>query len=241
MTVDAGGHQLPLVRDAATNEYVNKIGRQVAAQADPRGIPYTFYVVNADVVNVFSLPGGYVYVNRGLVERADNLSQLVGMLAHEIGHVVERHGDQRSAKAEREADHNAIVYATRSGYNPAGLARFLDKMLALRERSPGKVEQWISAHPLSAERVRSIEAEIAATPGAESPKLVTDTPAFQSFRERLQSLTPPHAAAAGPVKRARYCRRRPRRERSRCQRRSSAASACRSRGSGSTGCSLPGP
>lgn len=190
MTVDAGGPQLPLVRDAATNEYVNEIGRQVAAQADPRGITYTFYVVNSDVVNAFSLPGGYVYVNRGLVERADNLCQLVGMLAHEIGHVVERHGESRSAKAEREADHDAILYATRGGYNPAGLARFLDKTLAIREQTPGKVERWISAHPLTAERMRAIEAEIAATPGAQSPKLVTDTPAFQSFRERLLSLTP---------------------------------------------------
>ena len=190
MTDAAPGAELPLVRDQATNEYVNKLGRQIAAQADARGIPYTFYVVNSDVVNAFSIPGGYVYLNRGLVERADNVAQLVGMLAHQIGHVVERHGEARSAKAEREADHDAIIYATRSGYNPAGLARFLDKTLAMREQSPGKVEQWISAHPLTAERVQSLEAEIAATPGAQSPRLVTDTPEFQSFRERLRSLTP---------------------------------------------------
>ena len=191
MTDAAPGAELPLVRDPATNSYLNKLGRQIAAQADARGIPYTFYVVNSDVVNAFSLPGGHVYLNRGLFERAANVAQLVGMLAHQIGHVVERHGEARSAQAEREADHDAIGYAVRAGYNPSGLARFLDKMLAMREQTPTKVEQWIASHPLTAERVRSIEAEIAATPGAQSPRLVTDTPEFQSFRERLRSLTPP--------------------------------------------------
>jgi len=190
MTDTAPGAELPLVRDAATNSYINKIGRQVAAQADARGIPYSFYVVNSDVVNAFSLPGGYVYLNRGLLERADNVAQLAGMLAHQIGHVVERHGEARSAQAEREADHDAIGYAVRGGYNPSGLTQFLDKMLAMRAQTPAKVEQWLASHPLTAERLRSLEAEIAATPGAQSPRLVTDTPEFQSFRERLRSLTP---------------------------------------------------
>lgn len=191
MTDDAAEAQLPLVRDAFTNQYIHQLGRQIAAQADPRGIPYTFYVVNSDVVNLFSIPGGYVYVNRGLIERADNVAQLAGMLAHEIAHVVERHGvDHRDARTEREADRDAINYGMRAGYNPAGLGQFLAKVLALREQTPAKVEGWLAAHPLDAERVRTIEATIAATPGATSPRLVTDTPEFQSFRERLSTLTP---------------------------------------------------
>jgi predicted Zn-dependent protease len=92
--------ELPLVRDAAANDFINDFGRRIARQADPRGIPYTFYIVNSDVVNAFAVPGGYVYVNRGLVERAGSASELAGVLAHEIGHVVERHSIQQMAKAQ---------------------------------------------------------------------------------------------------------------------------------------------
>lgn len=84
--------QLPIVEDAAVNGYVNQLGTRIASRASPRDIPYTFYVVNSDVVNAFAIPGGFVYVNRGLIEETDNLSELAGVLGHEIGHVVERHG-----------------------------------------------------------------------------------------------------------------------------------------------------
>lgn len=71
MADDAPGldQQIPLVRDSRTNQYINQLGRQIAHQAAPRGIPYTFYVVNSDLLNAFSIPGGYVYVNRGIFER----------------------------------------------------------------------------------------------------------------------------------------------------------------------------
>jgi len=113
--------QLPLVRDAATNQFVTQLGRQIAAQADPRGIPYTFYVVNSDVVNAFSLPGGYVYVNRGVIERADNVSQLAGVLAHEIGHVVERHGIQQAQRAQNANTLLSVLYGVLLRRNPSGV------------------------------------------------------------------------------------------------------------------------
>jgi beta-barrel assembly-enhancing protease len=92
--------ELPLLRDPASNDFINDMGRRIARVADPRGIPYTFYIVNSDVVNAFAVPGGYVYVNRGLVERAGTANELAGVLAHEIGHVVERHSIQQMAKAQ---------------------------------------------------------------------------------------------------------------------------------------------
>ena len=115
--------QLPVIRDSYTNQYINQLGRQIAAQADPRGIPYTFYVVNSDVVNAFSIPGGYVYVNRGIIERADNVSQLAGVLAHEIGHVVERHGIQQMQRAQNANTALSVLYGV------------------LLRRNPGTVEQ----------------------------------------------------------------------------------------------------
>jgi predicted Zn-dependent protease len=224
--------QLPLVRDAYTNQYINRLGSQIAAQADPRGIRYTFYVVNSDVINAFAIPGGYVYVNRGVIERADNVSQLAGVLAHEIGHVAERHGIEQmqraqnantalgvlygvllgrnpstveragiqvggtavfagySRTAEREADHVAVGYLMRSGYSPNGLPQFFNKMLTERQRQPSKVEQWFATHPLTQERLQNAQADIAATPGANNSRLVTDTREFQTFRARVRSLTP---------------------------------------------------
>ena len=102
--------QLPLITDRATNDYVNQLGRRIASQADQRGIPYTFYVVNSDVVNAFAIPGGYVYVNRGVIERADNMSELAGVLAHEIGHVVERHGLQQMQRAQNANTMLGVLY-----------------------------------------------------------------------------------------------------------------------------------
>lgn len=82
--------QLPIVNDATLNRYINVLGRQLAARGG-RGLQYQFFIVNSNVVNAFAVPGGYVYINRGIVERADNVSELAGVLAHEIGHVIEKH------------------------------------------------------------------------------------------------------------------------------------------------------
>lgn len=113
--------QLPIIRDASTNNYINQLGRQIAAQADSRGIPYTFYVVNSDVVNAFSIPGGYIYVNRGILERADNVSQVAGVLAHEIGHVVERHGVQQAQRAQNANTMLSVLYGVLLRRNPGGV------------------------------------------------------------------------------------------------------------------------
>ena len=92
--------QLPIVQDAEINRYINILGDSLANLADNRGLDYTFYVVNANEVNAFAVPGGYIYVNRGLVDRTQNLSQLAGVLGHEIGHVVRRHSVKQMEKAQ---------------------------------------------------------------------------------------------------------------------------------------------
>jgi predicted Zn-dependent protease len=92
--------QLPIVQDAEVNRYVNVLGDSLARLADERGLDYTFYIVNAAEVNAFAVPGGFIYVNRGLIDRTQNLSQLAGVLGHEIGHVVRRHSVQQMEKAQ---------------------------------------------------------------------------------------------------------------------------------------------
>jgi predicted Zn-dependent protease len=92
--------QLPIVQDAEINRYVNVLGDTIARLADDRGLDYHFYIVNAAEVNAFAVPGGFIYVNRGLIERTQSLSQLAGVLGHEIGHVVRRHSVKQMEKAQ---------------------------------------------------------------------------------------------------------------------------------------------
>lgn len=92
--------QLPLVDDAQVHRYINVLGESIASRGAGQ-YQYTFYVVNSDVINAFALPGGWIYINRGVIERSDNLAELAGVLAHEIGHVEERHGAQQLERAQQ--------------------------------------------------------------------------------------------------------------------------------------------
>ena len=83
--------QLPILQDPEVNRYINVLGDSIARLTGRADLPWQFFIVNAAEVNAFAVPGGYIYVNRGLIERAQNLSQLAGVLGHEIGHVVKRH------------------------------------------------------------------------------------------------------------------------------------------------------
>lgn len=93
--------ELPIVRDPAINQYVNVLGDSIAKLADDRGLDWHFYVVDSPEVNAFAVPGGFIYINRGLVERAQTLSQVAGVLGHEIGHVTERHSVQQMEKSQQ--------------------------------------------------------------------------------------------------------------------------------------------
>lgn len=92
--------QLPLVRDAQVVQYVTTLGERLARVTDTRGLTWHFAVVNSKEVNAFAVPGGWIYVNRGLIERAENMSQLAGVLAHEIGHVTRRHSVEQMQQAQ---------------------------------------------------------------------------------------------------------------------------------------------
>jgi predicted Zn-dependent protease len=92
--------QLPIIADPEINRYINVLGDYIAKLSDERNLEWTFFVVDSREVNAFAVPGGYIYVNRGLIERADNLSMLAGVLGHEIAHVTERHSIQQMEKAQ---------------------------------------------------------------------------------------------------------------------------------------------
>lgn len=95
----AAEKQLPILRDTSIEAYVDKIGARLAAVAPGEHFDYQFKVVNASDINAFALPGGYMYVNRGLIEAAQNEGQLAGVMAHEMAHVALRHGTSQASKA----------------------------------------------------------------------------------------------------------------------------------------------
>src|SRR5208337_2315250 len=86
--------KLPLVTDPQVLRYINDLGRRLASFAPNNNSEYawTFKVMNSSDINAFALPGGFIYVNRGTIVAAENEAQIAGVMAHENGHVVMRHG-----------------------------------------------------------------------------------------------------------------------------------------------------
>jgi predicted Zn-dependent protease len=85
--------------DAKLRAYIRRIGIKLAAVSESRDLPFTFTILNDDKVNAFALPGGYVYITRGLLALAENEAEMAGVLAHEIGHVAARHTAERYSTA----------------------------------------------------------------------------------------------------------------------------------------------
>src|ERR1700678_2075061 len=83
--------QVKLVNDSVVTEYVNRIGQNLVRNSDAQ-VPFTIKVIDSDVVNAMALPGGFFYVNSGLILAADEEAELAGVMAHEIAHVCARHG-----------------------------------------------------------------------------------------------------------------------------------------------------
>jgi beta-barrel assembly-enhancing protease len=87
------------IDDPVVNEYVNRVAQNLVRNSDAR-VPFTIKVIDSDVVNAFALPGGFFYVNSGLILHADEESELAGVMAHEIAHVCARHGTKQATKGD---------------------------------------------------------------------------------------------------------------------------------------------
>jgi predicted Zn-dependent protease len=114
--------QLPIVTDPAVSGYIQSLGESIAKTTSRSDLDWHFYVVNTKQVNAFALPGGYVYVNRGLIESADKLDELTGTLGHEIGHVIQRHSVKQMQNAEK-ANAGVAVVCTLTNICHNGLAQ----------------------------------------------------------------------------------------------------------------------
>jgi beta-barrel assembly-enhancing protease len=92
--------QLPIVQDPELNRYINVLGDSIARLTSRGNLDWRFFIVDSKEVNAFAVPGGFIYINRGLIERTDRMDEVAGVLGHEIGHVVRRHTVQQMEKAQ---------------------------------------------------------------------------------------------------------------------------------------------
>jgi beta-barrel assembly-enhancing protease len=88
-----------IINDPIVTEYINRVAQNIVLHSDSK-VPFTIKVVDSQEVNAFALPGGFLYVNRGLLEAADNEAEVAGVIAHEISHVAARHGMEQASKGE---------------------------------------------------------------------------------------------------------------------------------------------
>lgn len=115
------GKQVPMVTDPAITGYVAALGRDIASRTSRQDLPWEFHVVNASEVNAFAVPGGFIYINRGLIARARTLDELAGVLGHEIGHVVLRHSAEQMEKRSNATGAVTVVCVI-TGFCDNGLA-----------------------------------------------------------------------------------------------------------------------
>src|SRR5947209_18968384 len=118
-----------LIDDPVVTEYVNRVGQNLVRNSDAK-VPFTIKVIDSDEVNAFALPGGFFYVNSGLILRAQEESELAGVMAHEISHVTARHGTCHATKGEltQLASIPAMIFIP---YTWAGYAMYQGLNLAI--------------------------------------------------------------------------------------------------------------
>jgi hypothetical protein len=216
--------QLSLLNDATTNRYLNGIIQRLAGVAPGAKYPYQIKAVNSAEINAFALPGGPMYVNTGLIAAARSEAELASVLAHEMSHVVLRHGTQQASTAylgqaglsilgglfgnnkntsqivntvgglglntlflsysrdmEYQADASGASIMSKAGYDPGAMASFLELLRAKQGSDPGKVQQFFSDHPPTADR----EARIRQLATTLSFTRAQDVGNFASVRSRL--------------------------------------------------------
>ena len=103
--------QAKIVDDPIIAEYVNRVGQNLVRNSDAK-VPFTIKVIDAEDINAFALPGGFFFVNTGVITAADNEAELAGVMAHEIAHVAARHGMKQQTKARPDPlrQHPAMIF-----------------------------------------------------------------------------------------------------------------------------------
>jgi len=118
--------QVQLNNDPRLNAYIRDVGERIHARTPISDRPFTFKVINDPSVNAFSLPGGHVYINTGLIQQADKADMLAGVMAHEISHVVARHAIKQVEQQQEISAIGSILL----GQNPNAVQSVIANILA---------------------------------------------------------------------------------------------------------------
>src|SRR5438105_4873499 len=118
--------QVHLVSDPQAVAYVRMVGERLHAVTPLAGRPFDFKIINDSTVNAFSLPGGHVYLNTGLIAQCDKVDMLAGVMAHEISHVVARH----AIKQIQQQNEINVIGSMILGQNPNALAQIAAQVIA---------------------------------------------------------------------------------------------------------------
>lgn len=198
--------EMGVYRDDELQRYVSGVGERIAAVSHRPSLPWTFTVLDVPVVNAFALPGGYVYVTRGLLAHLGDESELAGVLGHEVGHVTARHASQQLTRSatgslgvliasifvpgvapfsdvasaglgtlflkygrddELESDRLGVEYASKAGWDPESVPRFLTTLSRLDAMSTRGLPSWLSSHPDPGSRVEKAAPLAAGVTGSE--------------------------------------------------------------------------
>ena len=217
--------ELGLVEDADLVAYVNHIGERLQRFAPPRDFEYRFYIVDQEVPNAFALPGGQIYVSRGLLLLANSEDELANVIGHEIVHAALRHASARqsvvgsipglfrfsaaamiasySRNQEREADREGQLLAGRAGYDPGGMATFL-KALDYTERlqfGASRLPGFFDTHPTTGERTAETTARARNISWQALPPLAGDAAGYLA---RIDGLAVGTRAAEGVFQKDRF-------------------------------------
>src|SRR5690242_3640834 len=174
--------QMPVIHDNNINGYLSQIGKKLAASPHAGDWPFSFEGIYDKNINAFALPGGPMFVNTATITAADNEAQLAGVMAHEMSHVVLRHGTHQMTKQQF-----VQLPALLAGNDPIEMARIREKLES--KGSEGQLAQFVSDHPTPGNRVRSVEQEIQQLPQKDYKEDITGQ--LASVKNAVQHLTPP--------------------------------------------------
>jgi len=217
--------ELGLVLDPDLVAYVNQIGERLLRYAPQRDFTYRFYIVDQEAPNAFALPGGQIYVSRGLLLLANSEDELANVIGHEIVHAALRHASARqsvvdsipglfrfsaagmiarySRDQEREADREGQLLAGRAGYDPGGMAAFL-KALDYTERlqfGASRLPGFFDTHPTTGDRTAEATARARAITWQAQPPIAGDTAGYLA---RIDGLAVGTRASEGVFQRDRF-------------------------------------
>jgi len=208
--------RMAIVNDPAVQDWIDQLGHKLAAATTKPDLPWRFRVVNSSELNAFSLPGGFIYVNKGLIELTDSESEVAGAMAHEMAHVTLRHATNQMTKGmllggpfalggpvgaegfdltflkfsrndETQADIVGAQTMVKAGYDPQGLVRLFQKLDKKQANCCGP--EFLSDHGDLGDRIKRIEKEIGYL--KVQPGLQDNSQQYVDAKARLQAIKLP--------------------------------------------------